>query len=241
MSLNKVIEHINTKNSFKKINYDNEMLTEVARWKTMNIKPKVLIHSCCAPCSTYVLEEMSKICDVTIYFSNSNIHPKEEYLRRAHVQKQFIADFNKVNKTNVLYLEDEYEPKNFIKEVITRELKDEKEGGKRCDFCFEMRLDRVADKASELNYDYFGSALTLSPHKNSNNINKIGFEVQMLYNVKYLPSDFKKRGGYQRSIQISRDYNVYRQCYCGCVFAANEQGIDLKKVACEAREYLQNK
>jgi|SRR5690554_4721054 len=238
MSIESVINNINKSNNHQKVNYDSEMLSIIKAWEKNNTKPRILLHSCCAPCSTYVLEAISKVCNITIFFSNSNIHPKEEYLRRAFAQKKFIDDFNLVNNTKVLYLEDEYKPKNFISEVITRELHNEKEGGKRCDFCFEMRLDRVAAKASELGYDYFGSALTLSPYKNSNSINKIGYEVQMIYDVSYLPSDFKKRGGYQRSIQISRDYNVYRQCYCGCIFSAKENKIDLKDVICKAKTHL---
>ena len=111
---------------------------------------------------------------------------------------------------------------------------------KRCSMCFEMRLERVAEVALNSGYDYFGSALTLSPHKNSQNINEIGFDVQAIYNVQYLPSDFKKRGGYKRSIEICNDYDVYRQCYCGCVFAAKDQEIDLKAVKCNAIDALKD-
>lgn len=223
----------------QKINYDQVLLDVVKKWKKQNRRPKIILHSCCAPCSTYVLEEMTKHAEVTIYFSNSNIHPKEEYKKRALVQETFIKDFNKENNQNVLYIEDEYKPQAFIKEVYDKSLDKEKEGGKRCSFCFEMRLDRVAKKAVELGYDYFGSALTLSPHKNSQTINQVGFDVQQIYDVSYLPSDFKKRGGYKRSIEMSEMYQVYRQCYCGCVFAALEQGIDLKETKKEAIKFLE--
>jgi len=226
-------------NKHEKINYDQVLLDVIKQWQKENRRPKIILHSCCAPCSTYVLEEMTKYADVTIFFSNSNIHPKEEYQRRALVQETFIKDFNQQNNQNVLYIEDEYQPQSFIRSVYEKKLEDEQEGGKRCSFCFEMRLDRVAKKAVELGYDYFGSALTLSPHKNSQTINQVGFEVQQIYDVTYLPSDFKKRGGYKRSIEISEMYDVYRQCYCGCVFAAIKQGVDLKETKSEALKFLE--
>ena len=121
------------------------------------------------------------------------------------------------------------------------QLAEEKEGGERCSACFNMRLDRVAQVAQELGYDYFGSALTLSPKKNSQLINELGLEVQQLYDVNYLPSDFKKNKGYERSIVMCREYDVYRQCYCGCVFAAKQQGVDLREVNKEALAYLKDK
>ncbi|CCV64964.1 conserved hypothetical protein (DUF208) [Alteracholeplasma palmae J233] len=226
-------------NKDQKINYDQILLDVIKQWQKNNVKPKIILHSCCAPCSTYVLEEMTKYADITIYFSNSNIHPKEEYQKRALVQEEFIKKFNLENHTNVLYIEDEYQPQNFIKDVYSKKLEEEKEGGARCSFCFEMRLDRVAKKAVELGYDYFGSAITLSPHKNSQVINAIGFDVQKIYDVSYLPTDFKKRGGYKRSVELCNIYDIYRQCYCGCVFAALDQGIDLKETRREAIQFLE--
>lgn len=230
---------INKYNSNQKVNYDVVFQDVVKAWQKSDERPRVLMHSCCAPCSTYVLEEMAGHSDITIFYSNSNIYPREEYQRRALVQKQFIEDFNRETGSSVKFLEDDYCPDAFLKVVHEKELKEEPEGGKRCAFCFEMRLDRVALKAQELGYDYFGSALTLSPHKNSKVINEIGMDVQVLYNVSYLPSDFKKRGGYQRSIEMCNDYDIYRQCYCGCVFSANQWGVDLKQVKTEAKGFVE--
>jgi epoxyqueuosine reductase len=205
------------------------------------VRPKLIIHSCCAPCSTYTLEFLSAYADVTIYFANSNIHPEAEYKRRALVQKAFVQDFNQRTKQNVAFLEEDYRPNDFIQMVMARELQDEPEKGLRCSACFQLRLHLVAEKAVALGYDYFGSALTLSPQKDSQLINDIGLDAQKIYAVKYLPSDFKKNKGYERSVQMCRDYDIYRQCYCGCVFAAKQQGIDLKAVNQEAKAFLKAK
>lgn len=218
-----------------KINYDVVLLDLINRWDQ---RPRILMHSCCAPCSTYVLEEMVQHADITIFYSNSNIYPREEYMRRALIQKQFIEDFNERTGNQVGYLEDEYNPKDFLKTAHEKGLENEPEGGKRCSFCFEMRLDRVAQKAQELGFDYFGSALTVSPYKNSEVINKIGIDIQTIYDTKYLPSDYKKRGGYKRLIEMCNDYDIYRQCYCGCVFSARDKNISLKEVKIEALEFV---
>lgn len=221
----------------QKINYDTVLKKMIQAWQHDSVRPRLLIHSCCAPCSTYTLEFLVQYADVTIYFANSNIHPKSEYQRRATVQKEFVEAFNKQTGHNVLFLEADYQPEVFIKHVINNELADAKEGGQRCSGCFQMRLDLVAQKALEDGYDYFGSALTISPKKNSTLINEIGMEVQQLYDVKYLPSDFKKGGGFVRSVEMCNEYDIYRQCYCGCIFAAQQQGVDLKQVNQEAMAF----
>ena len=185
-----------------------------------------------------MLEEMSNYADVTVYFSNSNIYPQSEYQRRAQVQEKFVQDFNRNTGNTVGFMEAEYRPNTFVKMVYEGGLQNEREGGSRCTACFDMRLNDVAEKAQELNFDYFGSALTLSPHKNSQVINSVGFEVQKFYTTQYLPSDFKKNNGYKRSVEMCRDYDVYRQCYCGCIFAARQQGIDLKQINEEAKAAL---
>lgn len=218
-----------------KVNYDHILKKVVETWTD---KPKILMHSCCAPCSTVMLEELVKVADVTVYFSNSNIYPRSEYERRSHAQKIFIDQFNLDNDAQVGFIEAEYKPNEFVKMVKENKLDKEPEGGKRCTACFDMRLDAVAQKAQELGFDYFGSALTLSPHKNSQVINQVGFDVPKLYTTQYLPSDFKKNDGYRRSIDICNQYDIYRQCYCGCIFAARDQGIDLKKINEEAKAYL---
>ena len=214
-------------NPNQKINYHTILTKLVDDWKKSEVRPKILIHSCCAPCSTYTLEFLSKYADVTVLFANSNIHPKAEYEKRALAQKEFIDNFNEKTGNNVGFIEDKYNPASFFQKV--KGLEKEKEGGARCTSCFQMRLDIVAKKAQDLGYDYFGSALTLSPKKNSQLINTLGLEIQEIFDVKYLPSDFKKNNGYNRSIEMCKEYDVYRQCYCGCIFAAMDQGIDLNE------------
>lgn len=221
----------------QKINYDRVLKKMIQQWERSEERPKILLHSCCAPCSTYVLEFLTQYADVAIYFANANIHPKEENERRAYVQEAFIKDFNERNGT-VRYIEAPYKPHEFMKMAKERGVTDEPEGGLRCTACFEMRLDMVAESAVKYGYDYFGSALTLSPKKNAQLINEIGSEVQKLYDVNYLPSDFKKNKGYERSLEMCRDYNIYRQCYCGCVFAAQAQGIDFKEVNKAAQAFF---
>lgn len=205
----------------EKINYHKLLLELISKWKDHDEKPKVILHSCCAPCSTYTLEFMCEYADITILFANSNIHPEYEYRKRSYEQRKFIEKFNKEIGNNVGYIEEEYKPLEFFK--VVRGMESEKEGGLRCQACFAYRLDIVAKKAIELGFDYFGSALTLSPMKNSELINKIGFSIQNIYSTKYLPSDFKKNNGYKRSIELCNIYDVYRQCYCGCIFAADKE------------------
>ncbi|CAI3270446.1 epoxyqueuosine reductase QueH [Enterococcus cecorum] len=224
----------------QKINYDRVLRKMIIEWEKNEERPRILLHSCCATCSTYTLEFLCQYADVTVFFSNSNIHPESEYLRRMIVQKKFIEDFNANTGNNVQLIVDEYKPNDFIQMMVKQNLHNEKEGGKRCDACFNLRLDLVAQKAQELGYDYFGSALTISPKKNSQLINQIGMDIQKIYNTNYLPSDFKKNQGYQRSIEMCKEYDVFRQCYCGCVFAAKQQGIDFKAIKKEAQEYVDN-
>ena len=235
-----VSEIIDNMPSNQKINYDRVLKKVITEWEQSELRPTILLHSCCAPCSTYALEYMTEYADVTIYFANSNIHPREEYERRELVQKMFIEEFNERTGNHVQFLAAPYEPAVFIKMVREEGLEDEPEGGKRCSSCFHMRLDLVAEKAQELNYDYFGSALTVSPKKNSQLINEIGIDIQKFYQTNYLPGDFKKNNGYKRSIELCKEYDIYRQCYCGCLFAAKKQGIDMKQVNKEAISFLAN-
>lgn len=232
-------EQILEKMKNQKINYDKVLRKMIVNWERENARPSILLHSCCAPCSTYTLEFLTEYADVSIYFANPNIHPKNEYLRRARVQEEFVRDFNERTGNNVRYIEAPYEPHEFMKMAKSRGLTEEPEGGARCSACFGMRLEMVAEAAVELGYDYFGSAITLSPKKNAQLINEIGLDVQQLYDVKYLPSDFKKNKGYERSITMCQDYDIFRQCYCGCVFAAQQQGIDFKTINQQAKLFLE--
>ncbi|GAB2026153.1 epoxyqueuosine reductase QueH [Lactovum odontotermitis] len=223
----------------QKVNYDQILRKMIESWEEQEVRPKLIIHSCCAPCSTYTLEFLTQYADVTIYYANSNIHPQAEYERRALVQKEFVDEFNRRTNNHVAFIEEEYRPNEFIQMVLAKGLQNEPERGLRCSACFQMRLDLVAKKAVELGYDYFGSALTISPQKNSQVINEIGLDAQRLFDVKYLPSDFKKNKGYERSLQMCKEYDIYRQCYCGCIFAAKKQGVDLKVVNREAKLFLE--
>ena len=185
-----VEEILSKMNPNQKINYDRVMQKMVQVWEKNEQRPTILMHVCCAPCSTYTLEYLTKYADVTIYFANSNIHPKAEYHKRAYVTKKFVSDFNERTGNTVQYLEAPYEPNEYRK--LVRGLEEEPEGGDRCKVCFDYRLDKTAQVAMDLGFDYFGSALTISPHKNSQTINSIGIDVQKIYTTHYLPSDFKK-------------------------------------------------
>lgn len=226
-------------NPNQKVNYDRVMQQMAKHWQASNIRPRILMHVCCAPCSTYTLEYLTQWADVTIYFANSNIHPKAEYERREYVTQKFVHDFNENTGQHVQFLAAPYEPSEFFKTV--HGLEEEPEGGDRCRVCYDYRLDKTAQKAVELGFDYFGSALTISPHKNSQTINAVGIDVQKIYDTQYLPSDFKKNQGYKRSVEMCEEYDIYRQCYCGCVFGAQAQGIDLVQVKKDATSFMQNK
>ncbi|CAM3106858.1 DNA integration/recombination/inversion protein [Lactococcus hircilactis] len=234
------LDILNRMNPAQKVNYDKVFQKVKENWQEENIRPKILLHSCCAPCSTYALEYLTQYAEVTIYFANSNIHPASEYERRKFVQAQFISEFNQKTNQNVQFIAAPYTPNLFVKMVRENHFENEKEGGKRCASCFQMRLDLVAQKAKALDFDYFGSALTISPMKNSQLINEIGLDIQKIYNVHYLPSDFKKNNGYKRSVEMCKDYAIYRQCYCGCIYAAKQQSIDLKAQNRDAIAFLKS-
>ncbi len=217
INANELLEKLNPN---EKINYHKMLLQLVEVWQSHKEKPKILLHSCCAPCSTYTLEFMCQYAEITILFANSNIHPESEYLKRSLEQQKFIQTFNHNTDNQVKYMEEPYNPNDFYKKIKGNE--NEPEGGKRCEQCFAYRLDIVAKKAMDLNFDYFGSTLTISPHKNSKLINKVGFKMQNIYATKYLPSDFKKNNGYKRSIEMCNEYDIYRQCYCGCLYTHDQ-------------------
>jgi len=187
--------------------------------KTLEKRPKLLLHSCCGPCSSTCLEFLNQYFDVTVLYYNPNIEPLEEYLKRKKEQIRFITEYDSINE--IKFLDCDYENEIFRSRV--KGLEEEKEGGARCPVCFHLRLEYTADKAHKLNFDYFGTTLTVSPHKNSNTINKIGAVLEKEYGIKYLYSDFKKKDGYKRSIELSKEYNLYRQDYCGCIFSKEER------------------
>ncbi len=179
-------------------------------------RPRLLLHSCCGPCSSYVLEYLSDYFDITLFFYNPNIQPAEEYEKRLSAQKQLLERAK--YKNPVAFLAGEYEPQRFFEAV--KGLENCREGGARCEKCFELRLSKAAEIAKKGGFDYFATTLTVSPHKNAVLINEIGGRYQ-----NYLPSDFKKREGYKRSIILSKEYELYRQGYCGCIFSKGERDI----------------
>ena len=180
--------------------------------------PRLLLHSCCAPCSSYVLEYLSQYFAITVLYYNPNIFPEEEYRKRVEEQKRLIAELPV--KHPVSFAEGRYLPEEFF--AVAKGLEDVPEGGERCRKCFRLRLEETARLAAEGKYDYYTTTLSISPLKNAQVLNEIGQELAAVYEVPYLPSDFKKRGGYQRSIELSREYELYRQNFCGCVYSMRE-------------------
>ena len=180
--------------------------------------PTLLLHSCCAPCSSYCLEYLSNYFRITVYYYNPNIYPEEEYAKRTVEQQEFIRKLPA--KYPISFLEGVYEKEKFYE--MARGLEDVKEGGERCFRCYELRLREAAKVAREHKMDYFTTTLSISPLKNAEKINEIGEELSGIYKVTHLPSDFKKKNGYKRSIELSHEHELYRQNYCGCVFSKRE-------------------
>lgn len=175
----------------------------------------ILMHSCCAPCSSHVLTLLSNYFKITVIYYNPNIEPIEEYEKRKQEQIKFIKEFTAYNDLD--FMDCDYDNDAFLE--IAKGLETEPEGGARCHRCYELRLNKTAVLAKENNYDYFGTTLTVSPYKNSQVINQIGENLSKKHNVKFLYSDFKKEEGYKKSIEYSRKYKLYRQNYCGCHFS----------------------
>ena len=203
-----------------KENYERWMNREIQRFQARGEVPRLLLHSCCAPCSSAVLESVFRYFEITIFYYNPNIFPKEEYLHRVQEQKRFLAQFPPAS--SVTFLEGDYQPERFFQ--LAQGLEQEPEGGERCARCYELRLREAARLAAEGGYDFFTTTLTISPLKNAQKLNEIGSRLAEEYHVACLPSDFKKKGGYLRSIELSRQYDLYRQDYCGCVFSKRERG-----------------
>lgn len=198
-----------------KINYQKQLdkiIDEIQKSKEI---PTLLLHSCCAPCSSYVLEYLSQYFKITIFYYNPNISPKEEYKKRVEEQKRLISQLP--TKNPVSFIEGEYIPQDFYN--MAKGMEDLKEGGERCFKCYRLRLEKTAKLAKEQEFDYFTTTLSISPYKNAPKLNEIAEELSEIYSVKNLPADFKKKEGYKRSIQLSSEYNLYRQNYCGCVYS----------------------
>ena len=181
----------------------------------LDYRPKLLLHSCCGPCSTSVLELLTKYFDVYVFYFNPNIYPENEFIKRKEEQKRLLKELN------VSFIEADYDTELYDKEI--KGLENEPEGGIRCRACINYRMLITSLYAKNNNYDYFTTTLSVSPHKNSKMINEIGYNLEKKIGVKYLYSDFKKQDGYKRSIELSKKYNLYRQDYCGCKYSLNNK------------------
>ncbi len=200
-------------------NYQRELETIIAECEKESRVPRLLLHSCCAPCSSYVLEYLSRYFSITVFYYNPNIFPPQEYETRVREQKRLVTELPALHP--VTFQAGPYDPDRFYQAVKGYE--QVPEGGERCFQCFLLRLKEAAKAAREGGYDYFTTTLTISPLKNAAKLNEIGEEAGALFGVRHLPSDFKKKNGYKRSIELSREYGLYRQDYCGCVFSKRER------------------
>lgn len=203
-----------------KINYQKELEKVIIKNQEKNITPTLLLHACCAPCSSYCLEYLSEYFNIILFYFNPNISLKEEYEYRLDEEKRLISLMELKNPVTIT--DSIYNPQDFFTAV--KGFENEPEGGKRCAECFKLRLKATAQKAKELKADYFSTTLTISPLKNAELLNSIGAEYAKEYGVDWLYSDFKKKEGYKRSIVLSKQYNLYRQDYCGCIFSKNKDG-----------------
>ena len=201
------------------MNYNKLMEEEIIKLQNDGVVPKLLLHSCCAPCSSHVISLLTPYFDITVLYYNPNIEPFSEYEKRKEEEIRFINEYPNINKLD--YLDCDYD--NIKYHEIVKGLEEEPEGGNRCFKCFNMRLEYTAKLAKNKDFDYFATTLTVSPLKNTKVLNEIGKELEEKYKIKYLYSDFKKKDGYKHSIQISQEYKLYRQDYCGCIYSKMEK------------------
>ena len=206
------------------VNFDQKMIEILQKIQQNQEVPTLLLHTCCAPCSSAVLLRLADYFHITVFYYNPNIEPYDEYLKRKKEQQRFLKDFKA--KYPISFLDCDYEHEAF--EKVSEGLENEQEGGPRCFKCYKMRLEKTAQVAKEKGFEYFGTSLTVSPYKNALKINEIGEELALAYQVSFLYSDFKKHDGYKKSIEMSKEYNLYRQDYCGCHFSKEERENFLK-------------
>ncbi len=201
-----------------KVNYQKELDQIIEQIQKEDKVPTLLMHSCCAPCSSYCLSYLAEYFRITIFYYNPNISPAYEYEKRVQEQKRLIKELPV--KHAISFAEGKYDPESFYK--MAEGLEDVKEGGIRCFRCYEMRQREAALYAKEHGFDYFTTTLSVSPHKNAQKLNEIGMRLAQEYDQPYLVSDFKKKGGYLKSIELSKEYHLYRQNYCGCEFSKKQ-------------------
>ncbi len=197
------------------LNYQKELEKLIEGVQKSGKVPRLFLHSCCAPCSSYVMEYLSQYFAITVFYYNPNIFPQEEYAKRVEEMKRLIGEMKFLHP--VEFLEGVYEPEKFFE--MAKGLEKVPEGGERCFRCYRLRMEEAARLAAEGRYDYFTTTLSISPLKNAGKINEIGEELSKIYQISHLPSDFKKKNGYKRSIELSKEHELYRQDYCGCVFS----------------------
>lgn len=195
--------------------------------KNLEGVPTLLLHTCCAPCSTTAIQRLSNSFFVTVFYYNPNIFPKEEYLHRKEEQIRFLKEYP--SKYPIAFLDCDYDPNSFFD--IAKGHEDDVEGGTRCHLCYRLRMEKTAQVAKEHHFDYFATSLTVSPYKNSEVINQIGSELEEKYSIFYLYSDLKKEDGYKESIAASKRYQLYRQDYCGCVYSKKARDLVKKEVS----------
>ena len=206
-----------------KQNYHAKMLQMIKEYCKEERAPKLLLHSCCAPCSSYCLELLSQYFEVTVFYYNPNIYPPEEYQMRVEEQDRFIREFPA--KHPISFVEGFYDTEKFYK--MAKGMEQLKEGGERCFACYELRLRESAEYAKEHGFDFFTTTLSISPLKNAAKLNEIGEKLETEYGIRYLYSDFKKQNGYKRSTEISSEYEMYRQYYCGCVYSKKQRDEEI--------------
>lgn len=203
----------------EKINYNVLMEQIILEIEKKKVVPTLLLHTCCAPCSTAVIARLANFFKITVFYYNPNIEPYEEYLKRKEEQQRLLKIFP--SKYPLSFLDCDYENEKFHE--MAKGLEEEKERGPRCFKCYRLRLEKTALKAKENHFDYFGTSLTVSPYKNAQKLNEIGLGLAKEYGVSYLVSDFKKEDGYRKSIMYSKEYQLYRQDYCGCIYSKKER------------------
>lgn len=215
-----------------KQNYHVKMQEMIEKYCDETRVPRLLLHSCCAPCSSYCLELLSQYFEITVFYYNPNIFPPEEYHMRVEEQARFVKELPA--KHPITFVEGRYDTERFYE--MAKGMEQLKEGGERCFACYELRLREAAEYAKDQGYDFFTTTLSISPLKNATKLNEIGENLEKEYGIQYLYSDFKKQNGYKRSTEISNEYNMYRQYYCGCVYSKKQRDDEIARKERESEE-----
>ena len=213
------------------INYQKQLEETIAKHERAGEVPRLLLHSCCAPCSSYCLEYLSNYFRITVFYYNPNIYPEDEYHKRVEEQRRFIEKLPA--KYPISFVEGVFDKERFYETVKGYE--DCPEGGERCFKCYELRLEETAKLAKEMEMDYFTTTLSISPLKNAEKLNELGEKLGVIYEVAHLGSDFKKKNGYKRSVELSNEYGMYRQYYCGCVYSKAQRDREIAEKEQENR------